>query len=323
MKVIRFHETGGPEVLTLDEVPTPTPGPGEVLINVAAAGVNYADLLQRQGVYPLPGGLPATPGFEVAGTVAALGEGVSEPRVGTRVVAGLQAGGYAEYVAVPAPSALPIPAGLGFAEATALFVQGLTAYGLLHAGRLQAGERVLVLAAAGGVGSLAVQLAKHQGASVIGAASSPAKLDLIRRLGADAAVDYSQPGWVEAVREASGGRGVDLVLESVGGAIGAASLDLLAPGGRLVVYGASSHEPVNLATQALMGRGLSVIGYSMGAQTSPAAMANGLRVLLGAVAEGRLQPTVGARVPLAEAAAAHRLMAARQTTGKVVLDVAI
>lgn len=323
MKAIRYHQTGGPEVLSLDEVPTPEPGPGEVLIRVAAAGVNYADLLQRQGVYPIPGGLPAAPGFEVAGTVVAHGPGVSEPPIGSRVVSGLQGGGYAEYIATPAAVALLIPESLGFAEATALFVQGLTAYGLLtSAGRLQPGETVLVHAAAGGVGSLAVQLAKAREAVVIGAASAPAKLDLIRSLGADAAVGYAQPDWAEVVRAATGGRGVDVVLESVGGAIGAASLDLLAPGGRLVVYGSASGEPVSVPTQALIYRGLSVVGYSMGAQMAPQEMAAGLQALVGAAAEGRLKPLVGLRLPLAEAAAAHRAMGERKTTGKVVLDVA-
>jgi NADPH:quinone reductase len=322
MKAIRYYQAGGPEVLTLDEVPTPAPGPGEVLIRVAAAGVNYADLLQRQGVYPIPGGLPTTPGFEVSGTVVAHGPQVSEPPIGARIVAGLQGGGYAEYVAVPAATALPIPDSLGFGEATALFVQGLTAYGLLtSAGRLQPGERVLIHAAAGGVGSLAVQLAKTREAVVIGTASSPAKLDLIRSLGADAAVDYSQPDWVEAVRAATGGQGVDIVLESVGGAVGAASLDLLAPGGRLVVYGAASGELFNVPTQALVYRGLSVVGYSMGTQMQPQEMAAGLQVLVSAAAEGRLRPVVGLRLPLAEAAAAHRAMGERKTTGKVVLDV--
>jgi NADPH2:quinone reductase len=323
MYAIRFHQTGGPDVLTRDDVPTPEPGPGEVLIRVAVAGVNYADLLQRQGAYPIPGGLPAIPGFEVAGTVVAHGPGVSAPPIGARVVSGLQGGGYAEYIATPAAVAIPIPNTLGFAEATALFVQGLTAYGLLtSAGRLQPGETVLVHAAAGGVGSLAVQLAKARGATVIGTAGATAKLDLIRSLGADAAVDYRRSDWAEAVRAATGGRGVDLALESVGGAIGAATLDLLATGGRLVVYGAASGEAVDVPTQALVYRGLSVVGYSMGVQTAPAEMAAGMQALVDASATGQLKPVIGLRLPLAEAAAAHRAMGERSTTGKVVLDVA-
>lgn len=322
MRAIRVHQAGGPEVLTLDELPTPAPGAGEVLIKVAAAGINYADLMQRQGVYPLPGGLPATPGFEVAGSVAALGEGVSGPAVGTRVVAGLgNGGGYAEYAVAPAITVFPIPDTLAYAEATALFVQGLTAYGLLrYAGRLEAGETVLVHTAAGGVGSLAVQLARLLGAGrVIGTASAPEKLALIRQLGADAAINYGAPDWAEQVLAATQGQGAHIILDAVGGAIGARSLDLLGQGGRLVVYGAASGEPTMLAAQQLSFKGQAVIGYAMGTNTPPEQLAAGMRALLGFVAEGQLHLTVGHTFPLAEAAAAHQAMGARRTTGKVVL----
>lgn len=321
MNAIRFHQHGDPSVFVYEEVAEPRPGPGEVLIQVAAAGVNYADLMQRQGVYPLSGSLPAILGFEVAGTVVAHGEGVTEPAIGTRVLTGLGGGGYAKYAVAPAVAVAPIPANLGFPEAAALFLQGLIAYGLLRdAGRIQSGESVLIHSAAGGVGSLAIQLAKLLGAGkVIGTASTAAKLDLIRQIGADEAVNYSEPGWVEQVQTATGGQGVDLVLDAVGGEIGAQSLALLGRGGRLVVYGAASGQPTIISAQQLSAKGQSVIGYSLGTRMTPEQMASGLRDLLGYVAEGRLQLIVGQTYALRDAALAHLAMAERKTTGKVVL----
>lgn len=324
MKAVRVHENGGPEVLTLEEVPTPKPQAGEILIKVASVGINYADLMQRAGAYPLPGGLPAILGFEVAGTVAALGDGVSGPAVGTRVIAGLGGGGgYAEYAVAPAITVFPIPDSLGYSEATGLFVQGLTAYSLLHdVGRLQPGETVLVHSAAGGVGSLAVQLARLLGAGrVIGTASTSGKLDFIRGLGADAAVDYSAADWTEAVQRATDGQGAHIILDAVGGEVGARSLDVLGQGGRLVVYGAASGAPTMVAAQQLSFKAQSVLGYSMGAGTPPEQLAAGMRALLGFVAEGQLQVAVGHSYPLAQAALAHQAMAERKTTGKVVLVV--
>lgn len=321
MKAIRIHQNGGPEVLTYEDVPDVTPGPGEVLIKVAAVGVNYADLMQRQGVYPLPGGLPVIPGFEVAGTVAAVGDGVTAPAVGTRVVTGIQGGGYAEYAVAPAFGVFPIPDSLDFAKATALFLQGLTARGLLReAGRLQKGETVLIHSAAGGVGSLAVQLAKLMGAgTVIGTASTSDKLALVQQLGADIAIDYTTADWAEQVMAATDGKGASIILDAVGGEIGAQSLNLLAQGGRLVVYGAASGQPTMIAAQQLSGKGLSVVGYSMVAGTPPEQMAIGMHELLGLVAEGQLEAVVGNTYSLRDAAKAHQAIAERRTTGKLVL----
>jgi NADPH2:quinone reductase len=322
MQAIRMHETGGPNVLMLEETATATPNGGEVLIKVAAAGINYADLLQRQGVYPRAGGMPAILGFEVAGTVATLGPDVDGPAPGTRVVAGLGGGGgYAEYAVAPAATVFPIPDNVGFASATALFVQGLTAFGLLDdAAKLREGESVLVHAAAGGVGSLAVQLAKLLGAgTVIGTASSAEKLDLVRRLGADVAINYTDLNWSEQVNEATGGLGASIILDAVGGEIGQQSLDHLAVQGRLVVYGASSGQPVMFAAQQLVGKNQAVIGYSIGGAMSPEQRAEAMRALLGFVAEDRLHIVVGQTFPLRDASHAHRAMAERRTTGKVVL----
>ncbi len=321
MKAIRIHETGGPEVMHLEDVETPTPAQGEILIKVAAAGVNYADLAQRQGAYLTRTRTPMTMGFEVAGTIAAHGPGVSAPPVGTRVIAFVE-GGYAEYAIASASTIIPIPENLDFTHAAAFAVQGLTAYQTLReSGRLQPGESVLVQAAAGGVGTLAVQLARLMGAgTVIGTASNAQKLDLVRRLGADAAINYTQNDWVEQVKKASDGRGVDVVLEVVGGPIADQALQCLAPFGRMVVIGAASGERAQFSAVQLMYKNLSVVGYWLTAWLSrPDRIAAATIELMQYLASGTLQIIVGQTYPLAEAAEAHRAIAERRTTGKVVL----
>jgi NADPH:quinone reductase len=321
MKAIRIHETGGPEVMHLEDVESPTPAQGEILIKVAAAGVNYADLAQRQGAYLTRTRTPMTLGVEVAGTVAAHGPGVSAPPVGTRVIAFVQ-GGYAEYAIASASTVIPIPENLDFTHAAAFAVQGLTAYQTLHeSGRLQPGESVLVQAAAGGVGTLAVQLARLMGAgTVVGTASNEQKLDLVRRLGADAAINYTQNDWVEQVKQATGGRGVDVVLEVVGGPIAEQSLQCLAPFGRMVVIGAASGQRAQFSAIQLMYKNLSVVGYWLAAWLSrPDRIAAATIELMQYLATGNLQIIVGQTYPLADAAEAHRAIAERKTTGKVVL----
>jgi NADPH:quinone reductase len=321
MKAIRIHETGGPEVMHLEDVETPTPGQGEVLIKIAAAGVNYADLAQRRGAYLTRTRTPMTMGFEAAGTIAALGPGTSAPPVGTRVIAFVE-GGYAEYAIASASNIIPIPENLDFTHAAAFAVQGLTAYQTLReSGRLQPGESVLVQAAAGGVGTLAVQLARLMGAGkVIGTASSEQKLELVRSLGADAAINYTQDDWVEQVKKATGGRGVDVVLEVVGGDVANQALQCLAPFGRLVIIGAASGERAQFSAVQLMYKNLSVVGYWLTAWMSrPDRIAAAALELMQYLANGKLQIIVGQTYPLAEAAQAHRAIAERRTTGKVVL----
>ena len=305
----------------LEDVEIPAPGQGEVLIKVAAAGVNYADLAQRRGAYLTRTRTPMTMGFEVAGTIAELGPGTSAPPVGTRVIAFVQ-GGYAEYAIAGASTIIPIPDNLDFTHAAAFAVQGLTAYQTLReSGRLQLGESVLVQAAAGGVGTLAVQLARLMGAGkVIGTASNEQKLDLVRRLGADAAINYTQDGWVEQVKQATDGRGVDIVLEVVGGDIAGQALQCLAPFGRLVVIGAASGERAQFSAVQLMYKNLSVVGYWLTAWLSrPDRIAAATLELMQYLASGNLQIIVGQTYPLADAAEAHRAIAERRTTGKVVL----
>ena len=233
MKAVRFHQTGGPEVLVLEDVPIPTPGSGEILIRVEAAGINYADAMRRNGdPYAEPSPTPYVPGIEVAGTVEAHGPGVDAPAVGTSVFASPAWGGYAQYVMAAAARVMPLPAGPTSVLAATLVVQGLTAALVLRqAGRLVAGETVTVEAAAGGVGSVAVQLAGLFGASkVIGLAGNAEKCTRARQLGADEAIDYTDPSWPQAVWRLTGGRGSDLLLEMTGGATLSRALQALAPG---------------------------------------------------------------------------------------------
>ncbi len=323
MKAIRINETGDAEVMRLEEIEKPAPKAGEVLIKIAAAGINYADLAQRQGAYLTRTQTPMTMGFEVAGTVEALGSGVTTPQVGTRVVA-LTAGGYAEYTTAAANTVIPIPDTLDFNSAAAFPVQGITAYQLLHEStRMQAGESVLIHAAAGGVGTLAVQLAKLMGAkTVIGTASSAKKLELVRELGADVAINYTEEDWPEQVKKATGGKGPDVILEMVGGDIAEKSLQILAPFGRMVVYGAASGERVQFAAIQLMHKNQSVVGYWLTAWMSrPDKTAEAAQALMQYLASGKLRIIVGHTFPLENAVEAHKTIAERKTTGKVVLTV--
>ena len=220
MKAVRFHKTGGPEVLVYDDVPNPTPKDGEVLVRIEAVGLNFADVMRRRGdPYPEASPPPFILGAEVAGTIAAVGNGVASLEVGMSVLAAPGSGGYAQYICVPAAIVIPLPGGISAIHAAALMAHGLTAALVLRkATRLASGESILIEAAAGGVGSFAVQLAKVYGAGkIIAAASTPEKRAIAERLGADASVDYTKPGWAEKVRELTGGRGVDIVLEMTGG----------------------------------------------------------------------------------------------------------
>ncbi|HLY29594.1 MAG TPA: NADPH:quinone oxidoreductase family protein, partial [Ktedonobacterales bacterium] len=323
MRAIRYHTLGGPEVLQLEEVPTPAPQAGEALVKVAAAGINYADTARRNGRYLERTPLPYIPGSEVAGTVVALGpdtpaEGLAQ--IGARVMALCSAGGYAEYIALPARALAPIPTGLDWASAAALPVQGLTAYHILHtSGRMQPGETVLINAAAGGVGTLAVQLAKLGGAGkVIAAAGSPEKLELARSLGADETINYVADDLAEQVRALTGGKGADVILEAAGGQIFNRSVASLAMFGRLVTYGQASGESGTLEPARLMTRNASLIGFWL-AVLPGRMIQQGMQALMGYLAEGKLRVVVGATYPLAEAARAQAYLTSRGATGKLIL----
>lgn len=320
MKAIRMHAIGGPEVLRLDEIEVPEPGPGEVLVKVEACGVAYGDIMKRQGGFgqdmPLPCGL----GLQVAGTVAALGPETSAPAPGARVMAGVSEG-YADYVIAHAPAVTALPDAVDFRSAAALPVQGLTAYQTLHdAGGLRPGESVLVHAAAGGVGSLAVQLADlFGGGIVIGTASQPHKLEHIHRLGAKA-VNYSDNDWPQQILEATAGRGVDLVLDSVGGRIASQSVGLLAEFGAMVSFGAAGGSPADVTTMPLMHNNLSIVGYSLGGWLSrPEPVGAAIEKLIGHLATGGITVPIGQAVPLEKAEEAHRVISERNIVGTTVL----
>ena len=264
---------------------------------------------------------PMTLGIEVAGTVAELGPGVSTPAEGSRVVAFVN-GGYAEYAVAQATTVIPIPASLDFTRAAAFPVQGLTAYQLLReSAHIQPGESVLVHAAAGGVGTLAIQLAKLMGAGIVaGTASNGSKLDLIRRLGVDAAINYTEDNWVEQVKDATRGQGSDIILEMLGGEITEQSLKCLAPFGRMVIYGAASGKIAQFSGIQLMYKNQAIIGYWLTSQLRRAdRIAMAAMELMQFLASGKLQIIVGQTFPLAEAAQAHQAIAERRTMGKVVL----
>ncbi len=314
MRAIQLQEFGGPEVLRLVELPTPTPAPGEVLVEVTRAGMNFADTHQRENSYLARATLPLIPGTEVAGVRTDTGE---------RVIALTGNGGYAEYVAVPEALVFPIPDGVEDGTALAMIVQGLTAWHLYKTcGRVAPGESVVVIAAAGGVGSLAVQLGKPFGAGrVIAVASTEDKRALTLELGADAAIDASPEGMTERILEANGGRPVDAVFEMAGGAVFDACLDALAPFGRLVAYGIASREQNEVRSGALMRKSRAVVGFwfmhCMGRRDM---VEEPLAELFGLAARGDIRVVVGETYPLSEAARAQVDLAERRTTGKLLLD---
>jgi len=305
----------------VEDAPVPEPGDGQVLIRVARAGVNFADTHARENSYLARYELPFVPGAEVAGVVERDGAGL---QAGQRVVALVGTGGYAEYVAAPAATTLPIPEGVSDATALALLLQGLTAWHLYRtSARIAPGESVVVHAGAGGVGSLAVQLGRPFGAGrVIATASSEAKRELALELGADVAVDVGREDLKEALIEANLGERVDVVLEMAGGRVFDASLDALAPFGRLVTYGIASREPNTVATGALMRKSRSVVGFwLMHCLRRPAELVDApLRELFGRAAAGELRVVEGETYPLSEVRRAHEDLQARRTAGKLLLD---
>lgn len=318
MKAIRVHELGGAEKLSLDEVEKPTPKADEVLIKVAAAGINYADTMLRAGNYLTKPDLPFTMGYEVAGTIEELGENVKNFEIGQRVLATASSGGYAEYATARAVLTIPIPDELGFGEATALLVQGLTALGLLNETR--AGQSILVHAAAGGVGTLLVQLAKYKGLKVIGTASSEQKLELVASLGADVAINYTEDDWTNEVLKATEDKGVDWVIEMVGGAIVGKNLKVLAKNGTMWVYGSASNEDFKVSVLSLMHKNHAIRGYWL-MNESVENRIKFTKELLEHLGAGRLKIQV-TEFPLEQAREAHEAIENRQTTGKVVLTVA-
>src|SRR6185312_13030913 len=314
MRAIQQREFGGPEVLELVELATPTPAAGEVLIEVSRAGLNFADTHQRTNDYIAKRTLPFVPGGEVAGRRIDTGE---------RVIALCGTGGYAEYATAPAALTFPIPDGVDDGVALALLIQGLTAWHLYRtSAQLRPGESVVVHGAAGGTGSLVVQLGKLLGAGrVIATASTEEKRALALSLGAEAAVDAAPEGMAERLIEANGGARVDVVFEMAGGEVFEQSLKALAPFGRVIAYGNASGEANTVATGRLMRRSAAVVGFWLMHLVGRPEMVSGpLADLFARAARGELRTVVGATYPLADAARAHTDMQARRTTGKLLLD---
>jgi NADPH2:quinone reductase len=322
MRAIQITEFGGPEVMKLVELPTPEPGPGEALIRVSRAGINFADTHTRTNSYVQKATLPLVPGGEVVGVVEQA-PAASGLRPGERVIALTGSGGYAEYATAPCELSFPIPEDLDDATALAILIQGLTAWHLYRtAGRVGEGESVVVHSAAGGVGSLAVQLGRPLGAGrVIAVASSAEKRELALKLGADIAVDSAPEGLTERLIEANEGREVDVVFEMAGGETFERSYRALAHFGRIVVCGIASQEPNQVSSGSLLRHSRSVVGfYLFHCVERPSMLAEALTDLLARAARGELRAVVGATYPLESAPQSHIDLRARRTTGKLLLD---
>ena len=322
MTAIAISAAGGPEVLKPELRPVPRPGAGEILIRVAAAGVNRPDVAQRSGAYPPPPGASDLPGLEVAGTVAAHGDGVDRFAIGDRVCALVNGGGYAPFVAVAASQALPVPAGLSMVEAAALPENCFTVWAnvFVH-GRLAAGETLLVHGGTSGIGTTAIQLGKAFGAKVVATAGSAAKCDATLKLGADRAVNYREEDFVAAVEGFTAGRGADVILDMVGGSYVERNYRAAAERGRIVqiAFLESPRAEVNFA--ALMAKRLVHTGSTLRPRTAAekAGLASALEdEVWPLIAAGRMRPLIDATFPLAQAAAAHRALEASHV-GKIML----
>lgn len=331
MSVVQAERFGSADVLHLIEAPRPTPGTGQILIRVASAAVNYSDVMRRRAsAYPFPTELPYVPGSEVAGHVEALGEGVEGPPVGTPVFAVVGRsgeGGYAQYAVAAAPQVIPVPPGLDLDVAAGLVVAGATAHLILHdVAHLGTDETVFIPAAAGGVGSVAVQLAKHHGARVIAGASTAAKRSRATELGADETVDTSKASWVDGLRKLADA-GVDVLLEMAGGDALERGMSCLAPFGRAVVYGSAADAKRSLSQKTLdhwlstPALNQTISAFNVGAYFGlrPQAAGQALEQVIGLVASGTIRLTIDHVLPLREAAQAHRLLEGRSSTGKIIL----
>ena len=323
MTAIEISEPGGPEVLRPAKRPLPEPAAGEVLIRVEAAGVNRPDVLQRLGGYPPPPGASDIPGLEVAGEVVALGEGVESPALGERVTALVTGGGYAEYCAAPAAQCLPFPKGFDATAAAALPETYFTVWSnVFDRAGLQAGERFLVHGGSSGIGTTAIQLASAFGAEVYTTAGSPEKLEACRALGAKRAVNYREEDFVAVLKEESGGKGVDVILDMVGGDYIARDIKLLAPDGRLVFIAFLGGSKAEVDFLPVMLKRLKITGSTLRARdvAFKAAIAAQLQEKVWPLLEeGRVKPLIHSSFPLTGAAEAHRLMESSEHIGKIML----
>ncbi|MDW3683320.1 NAD(P)H-quinone oxidoreductase [Cupriavidus sp. CV2] len=325
MIVVDVPRHGGPEVLSVQERPEPKPAAGEVLIRVQAAGVNRPDVMQRAGIYPMPPDAPSVPGLEVAGTVSALGDGVTHWKVGDRVCALLIGGGYAEYVAVPGGQCMPIPGGIDMVLAAALPEAAFTAWSaLIEHGRLKAGENLLVHGGTSGVGSLALQWAKHLGAKIFATAGSAEKCNVCRSLGADVAINYREQDYERLVNEHTDGRGVDVILDMVGAPYFARNLAAIARDGRMVYIAHPMGRELTVDIGTVMMKRAYITGTTLRHRTleQKAEIAREIEATLWPlVADGRVRPLVNRVFPLRDAAEAHSHLESGDNIGKIVLQV--
>lgn len=320
MRAVIASSTGGPEVLSVGELPDPTPGPGEVLVAVAATAVNRADTLQRQGFYPPPPGASDVIGLECSGTITALGEGVEGWAVGDEVCALLAGGGYASYVVVPVGQVMPVPAGVSLVEAAALPEVACTVWSnVFMVAGLQPGERFLVHGGSGGIGTMAIQLASAVSAKVFATAGSAAKLAACAELGADVTINYREEDFVEVLK-ADGG--ADVILDNMGAKYLGRNVDALATEGRLVIIGMQGGSKGELDINALLRKRGAVIATSLRARPladKAAICASVVENVWPLVADGTVRPIVHTTMPLEDVAAAHALMESSDHIGKIVL----
>ncbi|HWJ08106.1 MAG TPA: NAD(P)H-quinone oxidoreductase [Nocardioides sp.] len=323
MRAVTQSSTGGPETLSVSELPDPTPGPGEVLIEVAATAVNRADLLQRQGFYPPPPGASDVIGLECSGTVAAVGEGVTAWTVGDQVCALLAGGGYASLVVVPEGQVMPVPDGVDLVTAAALPEVACTVWSnVFMVAALRPDEAFLVHGGAGGIGTFAIQLASRLGARVFTTAGSEDKLARCRELGAELAINYRDEDFVEVVREATGGRGADVVLDNMGAKYLGRNVDVLATEGRLVIIGMQGGSKAELDIGRLLSKRGAVIATSLRGRPvegKARICASVVEHVWPLVADGSIQPVVSAVLPLDDVAEAHRRIEGSDNVGKVLL----
>jgi putative PIG3 family NAD(P)H quinone oxidoreductase len=323
MRAVIASAAGGPEVLTVVELPDPVPGPGEVVLEVAAAGLNRADLMQRMGFYPPPPGASDVLGMECSGTVAAVGPDVTGWSVGDRACALLAAGGYASQVAVPAGQVMPVPDGVDLVTAAALPEATATVWSNVYmVAGLQPGETILVHGGAGGIGTTAIQLASQFGSRVLTTAGTPEKLALCASLGADETINYREQDFVEVVRESTDGGGADVILDNMGAKYLSRNLDALAIEGRLVIIGMQGGTKAELDIATLLRKRGAVIATSLRSRPTAekaAICAAVVEHVWPLVADGRVRPIVDRTMPLGEVRAAHELMESGEHTGKILL----
>ena len=323
MRAVVITAPGGPEVLNLEEVPDPVPGEGEVVVEVAAAGVNPADVMQRQGFYPPPPGASAYPGLECSGRIAAVGRGVSGWREGDSVCALMAGGGYAERVAVPAGQLLPIPGGVSLIDAAALPEVACTVNASVFGqARLAPGEVLLVHGGSGGIGTMAIQLAKARGAVVACTAGTPAKLERCRQLGADLAISYRDQDFVTAVRDFTGGRGADVILDIIGAPYLARNIEALATSGRLLQISTRDGVRAEVDLGVLMRKRISIFASTLRARPvaeKAVIVADVREQVWPLVAAGQVGPVIDRRLPLAEAGQAQLLLEHGTHVGKILL----